>query len=95
MRKWKRRASKVGTWLGDGVGELIAHAAMYAFIGVGLWFLSQWWSAWVFLIAGIALMFGLPVFFHFRSNDTTGLPLLSRSRRIIPTTRSRPEDIKS
>jgi fatty acid desaturase len=50
-------------------GEFLGQIILYGLGAAGLWFLSQWWSAWVFFIAGIALMVLLPLYFHFRSRD--------------------------
>ncbi|MDR2154694.1 MAG: hypothetical protein LBE78_06675 [Burkholderiaceae bacterium] len=52
---------------GEAFGGIAIHLVFWGAGAAGLWFLSQWWSAWVFFIAGAVLMIGLPFYFHLRS----------------------------
>jgi hypothetical protein len=58
----KIRKESGDSFIGEFVGQAIS-AALAAFV---FWFLSRPWSWWVFLIAGLALMFGIPLYFTLR-----------------------------
>ena len=59
----------------DIFGETIFRIIFYGLAFIGVWFLSQNWSAWVFIIFGLIFMLGLPIYFYFRAKNKKTDPI--------------------
>ena len=61
-----KKSSHVESFFELLIGEVLGQALFCGLGAVGFWFLSKWWSAWVFLLISGGLMIGLPIFYHLR-----------------------------